>query len=90
MRMLAVVLISSHIVECAVESSGTRTIVIERHDVGTRSSVDDLTHQHFIRSQQSMTLNKLLTIPDNSGTHCMSLHEMNSIRLRVQVSWPKF
>ena len=34
--MLTIVLISSHIVEWAVESNGTITIVIERHDVGTR------------------------------------------------------
>ena len=39
-RMLAVVLVSSHVVVWAVESRGTRTVVIERHDMGARSSIE--------------------------------------------------
>jgi hypothetical protein len=37
--MLAIVLISSHIVECA-ETSETRAIVIERHGVAATSNFD--------------------------------------------------
>ena len=66
--MLAVVLISSNIVVWAVESRGTKIIVVERHDMGARSRIEG-THRHFVRFLQSMTLHKLVTT-NNPGTHC--------------------